>query len=152
MHITNVTVVSRSMATSWLTDTVIATPLSGYPEYRERRSSWFGRMVAMVVRIATDEGLAGLGYIGGGKAAAATIVEDQYADLLRGADPFDTARPWDVLFRAAQMHGRRGAAMAALSGVDIAMWDLVGQATAQPVYRLLGGATKPGGIPAYPTG
>src|SRR5205823_14618496 len=43
-------------------------------------------------------------------------------------------------------------AMAALSGVDIALWDLAGQATGQPVYRLLGGATKPEGIPAYPTG
>lgn len=152
MRITAVTTISRPMAASWLTDTVIATPMSGFAEHRERRSSWFGRMVAGVVCIETDDGLTGLGYIGGGKAAAASIVEDQYAGLLIGADPFDTARLWDLLFRAAQMHGRRGAAMAALSGVDIALWDLVGQATGQPVYRLLGGATKPEGIPAYPTG
>jgi L-rhamnonate dehydratase len=152
MRITGVTTISRPMATSWLTDTVIATPLSGYTRHRERRSSWFGRMVASLVCIETEDGLTGLGYIGGGKAAAASIVEDQYAGLLVGADPFDTALLWDVLFRAAQMHGRRGAAMAALSGVDIALWDLVGQATKQPVYRLLGGATKPEGIPAYPTG
>ena len=152
MRIVKVSVVSRPMVTSWLTDTVIATPLSGHAAYHDRRSSWFGQMVAAVVRIETDDGLTGLGYIGGGKAAAASIVEDQYAELLTGADPFDTARLWDVLFRAAQMHGRRGAAMAALSGADIALWDLAGQATGQPVYRLLGGATKPEGIPAYPTG
>jgi L-rhamnonate dehydratase len=152
MKITGVSVLRAPMAQSWLTDTVIATPLSGFAAYKERRSSWFGEMTAAVVRIETDEGVEGLGYVGGGKAAAASIVDDQYAALLLGKNPFDTAYLWDLLFRAAQMHGRRGAAMAALSGVDIALWDIVGKAAGQPVYRLLGGATKPEGIPAYPTG
>jgi L-rhamnonate dehydratase len=152
MKITGVRVVRTPMAASWLTDSVIATPLSGFAAYKQRRSSWFGEMVGAVVCIDTDDGIDGLGYIGGGKAAAASIVDDQYAALLAGKNPFDTAYLWDLLFRAAQMHGRRGAAMAALSGVDIALWDIVGKATGQPVYRLLGGATKPDGIPSYPTG
>jgi L-rhamnonate dehydratase len=152
MKISRVTVRRADMAQSWLTDTVIATPLAGFPAYKAQRSSWFGRMTAAVVSIETDDGISGLGYIGGGKEAGASIVDDQFAALLLGKNPFDTAMIWDLLFRAAQMHGRRGAAMAALSGVDIALWDIVGKASGQPVYRLLGGATKPDGIPAYPTG
>src|SRR5579871_6631976 len=96
MKINRVSVVRAAMAQSWLTETVIATPLSGYPAYRERRSSWFGRMTAAVVRIETDDGIEGLGYVGGGKEAAASVVDDQFADLLVGKDPFDTALIWDL--------------------------------------------------------
>ena len=42
------------MALSWLTDSLIASPMSRYPEYRERRSSWFGEMSAAVVEIGTN--------------------------------------------------------------------------------------------------
>ena len=52
------------MAQNWLTERVIANPLSIYPEYAERRSSWYRTMSAGVVRIETDDGVVGLGFVG----------------------------------------------------------------------------------------
>ena len=80
MRITGVTTISRPMATSWLTESVIATPMSGYTRHMERRSSWFGRMIASLVCIETEDGLTGLAYIGGGK----TALRRRYLSRVRG--------------------------------------------------------------------
>ena len=68
-----------------------------------------------------------------------------------GRDPFDVERNWDILFRSSYYYDRAGIATNAISGVDLAMWDLIGKALGMPVYKLLGGETKPR-IPAYCTG
>jgi L-alanine-DL-glutamate epimerase-like enolase superfamily enzyme len=152
MKITAVRVHLASMSGSWLTESLVAHPLAGWAAYREKRSSWFGNMSAGVVEINTDAGLNGLGFIGGGKAtAAASIIDDQFANLLIGQDPFDIERLWEQMYRASVMHGRRGVAIEAISGIDIALWDIVGKACGQPVYRLIGGQTKDR-LPAYVTG
>ncbi len=152
MKITSVDVKTAPMDASWLSDSLIAHPLSGFEAYRAKRSSWFGQMTAAVVEIATDEGLQGLGFIGGGKGGAAkTIIDEQFSTLLLGQDPFDIERLWDQMFRASIMYGRKGVAIEALSGIDIALWDIVGKATGQPVYKLIGGRTKDR-LPAYVTG
>jgi L-rhamnonate dehydratase len=152
MVITEVVVHTVPMSASWLTEGLIANPMSGYPQYRERRASWFGSMTAAVVELRAGEGLSGLGYVGGGKGGAAkSVVEEHFAQLLTGQDPFDIERLWDQLYRASVMYGRRGLALEALSAVDIALWDLVGKAAGQPVYRLIGGRTKPR-LRAYVTG
>ena len=65
------------MASNWLTERVIANPMSIYPEYAERRSSWYRTMSAGVVRITTDDGVVGLGFVGGGKASAAAPMLDE---------------------------------------------------------------------------
>lgn len=52
------------MAASWLTEKVIANPMSIYPEYAERRGSWYGRMSAGLVRVVVSDGTEGLGFIG----------------------------------------------------------------------------------------
>ena len=66
-------------------------------------------------------------------------------------DPFNVERIWDILWRSSMSYGRAGVVINAISGVDLALWDLIGNALGMPVYKLLGGETKPR-IPAYCTG
>jgi L-rhamnonate dehydratase len=76
-------------------------------------------------------------------------VIDQYlAPLLIGSDPWDVEFLWQHMYRLTMAFGRKGIGMVAISAVDIALWDLLGKASKQPVYRLLGGRTKPR-IPVY---
>ena len=152
MRITDVKALPVQMASSWLNEGLIANPLSIYPQYRARRSSWYGPMTTAVVVVETDAGLRGLGTVGGGKARMAPgIIEDQFKSLLVGRNPFDVELLWEQLFRASQFYGRRGLVINVISGIDIALWDLIGKALGQPVYNLIGGKTKEK-IPAYVTG
>ena len=152
MHITEVKVHEVPMSFSWLSEGLIANPMSIYPRYREKRSSWFGPMTTAVIEIVTDAGVRGLGTVGGGKARLARpIIEDQFKTLLVGQNPFNIELLWEQMFRASQFYGRKGAVIEVMSGIDIALWDLVGNALEQPVYDLLGGKTKEK-IPAYVTG
>src|SRR5262249_22980773 len=59
--------------------------------------------------------------------------------LVVGADLFDTNLIWETMYRATINHGRKGMVLAAISAVDIALWDLKGRMLGQPVYNLLGG-------------
>ena len=102
------------------------------------------------VRLYTDEGAIGLGetyYLPG---AVECVVHDMIADFLLNESPFDRERIWDAVFSWANFFGYAGAEMRALSAVDIAMWDLLGQATGQPIFNLLGGACRTE-IPVYNT-
>jgi len=140
------------MTGSWLSNGLIANPMSIYPQYRERRSSWYGPMTTAVVMIETDEGLRGLGTVGGGRARLApAVIEDQFKTLIVGRSPFDIELIWEQLYRASQFYGRRGVVIDVISGIDIALWDLLGKALGQPVFNLIGGRTKEK-IPAYVTG
>ena len=96
----------------------------------------------VVVRIETDEGVTGLGNVMVGIGAVRAIVEQHLAPILTGADPFAVELLWETMFRATLNFGRKGAAIEAISGVDIALWDIMGKATGQPVYNLLGGRTR----------
>ena len=68
--------------------------------------------------------------------------------LLIGADPWDIEFLWQHMYRKTMAFGRKGIGMVAISAVDIALWDMLGKSAKQPVYRLLGGRTKPK-IPVY---
>jgi L-alanine-DL-glutamate epimerase-like enolase superfamily enzyme len=92
----------------------------------------------------TDEGVSGLF---GPVALAPAILALQMKGLIVGLDPLATNMVWDVLYRAA-IHGRKGTPMLAISAIDCALWDLKGKVMGQPVYRLLGGPTRPD-LPAY---
>ncbi len=152
MKITDVKVHVVPMSASWLSEGVIANPMSIYPEYKPKRSSWFGPMSAAIVEIVTDEGLRGLGTVGGGKGkVAAAIIDEQFRALLIGKDPSNIELLWEQMFRASQFYGRKGVAIEAISGVDLALWDLLGKALGAPVYQLAGGRTKDR-IPVYVTG
>jgi L-alanine-DL-glutamate epimerase-like enolase superfamily enzyme len=96
---------------------------------------------ALLVQVHTDKGITGLGEAaayGGPLSVTAAIVRDELRPLLLGQDPFLVERLWQRLFAATHQHGRRGALLMAISGVDIALWDIIGQATRTPLYRILG--------------
>ena len=102
----------------------------------------------LIVEIASDTGLVGIG-----EAALAPRVTKQLIDLyltpiLLGQNPFDSEYLWQHMYRRTMAFGRKGIGMVAISAVDIAIWDLLGKVTKQPVFRLLGGKTKEK-IPVY---
>ncbi len=102
----------------------------------------------LLVEVETDAGLTGVG-----EAALAPRVSKQVIDLylkplLVGSDPFDTEFLWQHMYRKTMAFGRKGIAMVAISAVDLAIWDVIGKAVKQPLFRLLGGQTKPK-IPVY---
>ncbi len=102
----------------------------------------------LIVEVESDDGLVGIG-----NAALAPLVTKQVIDrylkpLLLEANPWDIEFLWQHMYRHTMAFGRKGIGMTAISAVDIALWDLLGKAAKQPVYRLLGGRTKPR-IPVY---
>ena len=107
-----------------------------------------GKLPAFTVEITTDKGVKGYGSGGPG---GGYVVEQHFTKLLMGEDPFNVERIWDILWRSSMSYGRAGLVINAISGVDLALWDIVGNALGMPVYKLLGGETK-ARIPAYCTG
>jgi L-rhamnonate dehydratase len=102
----------------------------------------------LIVEVFTDDGLVGIG-----NAALAPHVTKQTIDLylkplLIGQNPWDTEFLWQHMYRKTMAFGRKGVGMAAISALDIALWDVLGKSAKQPVYRLLGGRTKPR-VPVY---
>ncbi|MGH7264378.1 MAG: mandelate racemase/muconate lactonizing enzyme family protein [Candidatus Rokuibacteriota bacterium] len=96
---------------------------------------------ALVVEIETDDGLVGIGEAGsagGPLASTQVVVERELKPLLLGEDPLLIERLWQTMFVRTRQHGRRGIVMHAISGVDIALWDLAGKVAGLPLFRLLG--------------
>lgn len=102
------------------------------------------RMEAIFLEIETDEGVTGRA---GSIQAETARLAAGFEGLLVGRDPFATELLWEAMYRA-QPNVRKGPGMMAISAVDNALWDLKGQALGQPVYRLLGGPTRPA-VPMY---
>lgn len=99
----------------------------------------------VLVRITSDDGHTGWGeaHHGQNPTAMAEIVEQGLGSLIKGADPLDSEGIWSRLARQQVVtHGLGAGSVIALSGIDIALWDLKGKIIGQPVYRLLGGAHK----------
>ena len=137
---------------SWSTGHVeVANPVSAYPKYKPMRSLFMpdpGGVDGFWVEIGTDRGVTGYGSGGPG---GGPIIEGHLTKLLLGENALDRERIWDLLWRATMHYGRAGVVVNAISGVDLALWDIAGKACGLPVYRLLGGETKPR-IPCYCTG
>jgi L-rhamnonate dehydratase len=125
----------------WIDDH-IATPMSRYPEYRQsRRSFGINVLGTLVVEIEAEDGTIGFAVTTGG-APAAYIVEKHLARFLEGARPSDYEKIWDQMYFSTQYYGRKGLVVNALSGVDLALWDLLGKLRGEPVYHMLGGAVR----------
>jgi L-alanine-DL-glutamate epimerase-like enolase superfamily enzyme len=108
---------------------------------------------ALLVEVETDGGLVGLGeaaHFGGPLASTKAVIEGELREHLVGEDPRDIERLWEHMHQRAYKHARGGIVVAAMSGVDIALWDLRGKLAGMPVWRLLGGYR--GRVPAYATG
>ncbi len=122
-----------------------------------------------LVEITTDSGLKGYGEgkaaVGssGSGASIVTTVEQELRPILLGQDPKNISRLWEMMYNGTRDHyaisrgrgfpvlGRRGLTISAISGVDIALWDIAGQVHETPVMNLLGGAVRDY-MPAYASG
>jgi L-rhamnonate dehydratase len=125
----------------WIDDH-IATPMSRYPEYRQsRRSFGINVLGTLVVEIEAADGTIGFAVTTGGEPAA-FIVERHLARFLEGRDPAAIEKIWDQMYFATQFYGRKGLVVNAISGVDLALWDLLAKLRREPVYQLLGGAVR----------
>jgi L-rhamnonate dehydratase len=108
-----------------------------------------------VVRVETDEGLSGIGETAGPPLSLMPLVRSVhqgtwyrgFEDILVGEDPMDVERLWDKMYRYSLHYGSRGLIVWVMSAIDIALWDIVGKAQKQPVFKLLGGSGD--SIPAY---
>src|SRR5271168_1056445 len=125
----------------WIDDH-IATPMSRYPEYRQsRRSFGINVLGTLVVEIEAADGTIGFAVTTGGEPAA-FIVEKHLARFLEGRDPSDIETIWDQMYFSTQYYGRKGLVVNAISGVDLALWDLLGKLRDDPVHQLLGGPVR----------
>ena len=108
----------------WIDDH-IATPMSRWPEYRQSRQS-FGINVlgTLVVEIEAEDGTIGFAVTTGGEPAA-YLVEKHFARFLEGRAPEDRETIWEQMYLASQYYGRKGLVVNAISGVDLALWDLM---------------------------
>src|SRR4051812_1095319 len=116
----------------------------------------------LVVEVHTDEGIVGVGETETNPWVARECIRARgthcmgrgLREMLLGADPLEPETIWESLYRGSKMTGRRGALICALGAIDIALWDIRGQALGVPVWRLL--ADTPGRVVPYasllPTG
>lgn len=110
---------------------------------------WRTSLGQILVAVDTDAGLTGYG-VGGGGLAGLHVVRTVLRDALLGRDPGPVESLWEEMYRLTLPYGQKGLAIMALSGVDLALWDLRGKAEQEPVARLLGGRTgEP--LPTYVT-
>lgn len=102
---------------------------------------------ALLVRVHTsDPAIVGWGEAamwGGPHSVSQRVVEDEIAPLILGEDPRRPEYLWEKVYQSTYYHGRRGIVIACLSGVDIALWDIVGKCAGQPLWRLFGGFGRP---------
>ena len=104
-----------------------------------------------LVEIETDDGVVGWGECYGPSAVAKAFVDTQLAAQIVGRDPFDVEVIWEHLYNRIKDYGQAGMAIAAISGIDIALWDIVGKACGKPIHKLIGGAFRTE-VEAYATG
>ena len=104
----------------------------------------------LVIKVHTDEGIVGIGEVDSSPEAVHALVTapgshaiaNSFHNLLVGEDPTDVERLWQKMYRGMNYIGRRGIALHALSGIDIALWDIKGKAEGKPIYELLGGKLR----------
>jgi galactonate dehydratase len=127
-------------ARSW----VVKTPWDNNPGASEVRDATDRTFV--FIQVDTDEGITGWGeittYPGPVANGAIAAFVNQIGKWLVGENPEDIERIWAKIFRVMTYVGTRGATTAAISGIDIALWDIRGKVLNQPVYKLLGGSVR----------
>ena len=101
------------------------------------------------IHVHTDEGTQGFSYLNA-PGAIRSLIEDNLKDILIGRTPFETEAIWTEMFWRVRGYGRKGLAFQAISGLDIALWDLKGKALDKPLYKVLGAAHE--SVPAYGSG
>jgi L-rhamnonate dehydratase len=109
-----------------------------------------GTQDVLVVQVRTDEGQVGLGEVVSASYVARAVIEAPrsgggrhgLAEIVRGLDPLDTESVWGAMWEESGWYGRRGVVVHAMSGIDMALWDIKGQAAGRPVHALLSDAPR----------
>jgi L-alanine-DL-glutamate epimerase-like enolase superfamily enzyme len=117
------------------------------PEVNERAD---GSQDTLIVKVQTDAGITGIGEVDSSPAVAKAIIDAPIShkisrgltECVLGQDPFEIERLIHRMYDGTIFFGRQGAVIQAMSGVEIALWDIVGKATKRPVYQLLGGGFR----------
>ncbi len=97
---------------------------------------------AILVLVHTDEGIIGLGECVGDPSGVVPVIREQLRPLLLKEDPLDIERLWEKMYASRIYWDLKGTLVIALSGIDIALWDIKGKALGVPVHQLLGGACR----------
>ena len=125
----------------WIDDH-IATPMARYEEYRQsRRSFGINVLGTLVIEVEASDGNVGLGVTTAGEIGA-FIVERHLSRFLIGRQVTEIEKIWDQMYFSTQFYGRKGVVVNAISGVDIALWDLLGKVRGEPVHAMLGGPVR----------
>ena len=104
----------------------------------------------LLIRIETDEGIFGWGEVDSSPEVAGAVITASAShgichglrEVLVGRDPFDIEELWNLMYQKSSYYGRQGVVLHAMSGVDIALWDIAGKAAGKPVHKLLGGSYR----------
>ena len=102
---------------------------------------------ALIVKVSTDAGITGIGEVDSSPLGVKGVIDGPFshttacglAQVVVGEDPFETEYLWHKMYRANIYGGRRGVGLHAMSGIDIALWDIKGKALGLPIWKLLGG-------------
>jgi len=107
---------------------------------------WVRQRSATLLEVVTDDGVVGWGeaFAQGLEPPeiAAAVIEHALKPIVLGGDPLDTEVLWHRMYHMTRDYGRKGSVVAAISAVDIALWDIAGKVRGQPIHRLLGGAFR----------
>lgn len=104
-----------------------------------------------IVEIETADGIVGWGECYGPSQVARAYIDSQYGPRIIGRDPFDVEVIWEDLYNRIKDYGNKGMAISALSGIDIALWDIIGKSVNKPIHKLIGGAHRTE-VQSYATG
>ncbi len=104
-----------------------------------------------IVEIETADGIVGWGECYGPSQVARAYIDSQYGPRIIGRDPFDVEVIWEDLYNRIKDYGNKGMAISALSGIDIALWDIIGKSVNKPIHKLIGGAYRTE-VQSYATG
>jgi len=126
---------------SWWDGAEIANPMSVYPRFKKTRSLWLPKWSSVGVKVTAEDGTWGLGMTSHGRPVAA-VIEDHFAQHLAGENCLSIEKLWDMMFRMSKPYGSQGLVACAISGVDLALWDLAGKLHERPVYELMGGPVR----------
>lgn len=121
------------------------------PEELGYSQQYYTRRTAHLVEVETDEGVTGWGEcFGPGNIAFAnkTIVEKVIQPMVLGDNPLNRDVIWHKAYNLMRDHGQKGMPIQALSGVDIALWDIAGKVAGLPIHQLIGGAHR-ASVPVY---
>ncbi|HEX3954360.1 MAG TPA: mandelate racemase/muconate lactonizing enzyme family protein [Stellaceae bacterium] len=108
------------------------------------------RRGGLLVEVETDSGIVGFGESGLGGGVTADVISKDLKPLLLGEDPLLIEGLWQKMFARTRQYGRRGLVMQAMSGIDIALWDIAGKVAGLPIYKLLGASRDR--VEAYASG